>query len=243
MNQARGRLKTILHSRLWIHARNLLRLPHSCDCWKVTISEYLSELVNLNVFPLEDFTLRTSICEITQRIRQFKHQSAAPDCADCNINWIGVVFGGVRATEAYFDGLCLDCMDRSRVKDGDKNHWLQCGAVDKRWDSRCRIKHGEPTWYASWLGRNDHKQKLLDMRHAAEDVPGIRFDTEKVTVEPPSVDEAKVHSPAEEAKPDSLVEEPEVESLTEDAKEDASQESNADEAKKFYELQGSEIMD
>ncbi|KAF2491001.1 hypothetical protein BU16DRAFT_442825, partial [Lophium mytilinum] len=161
MNQARVRLKTILHSRLWLHPRNLLRTPHLCECWKVTISEYLSELVNLEVFPLDDFLHRASLSDITHRIRQFKHHSAAPNCTTCNINWVGVVFRAVRATEAYFDGLCLDCMERSRGRDGDENYWRQCGSVDKLWDSRCRITHGEPSWYVSWLGRNDHKQKLL----------------------------------------------------------------------------------
>ncbi|KAK1908646.1 hypothetical protein P3342_009497 [Pyrenophora teres f. teres] len=34
-------------------------------------------------------------------------------------------------------------------------------SVDGRWDTKCRIKHGQPTWYVSWLGRPDIREKIL----------------------------------------------------------------------------------
>jgi hypothetical protein len=34
-------------------------------------------------------------------------------------------------------------------------------SVGGHWDTKCRIKHGQPTWYISWLGRPDVHEKIL----------------------------------------------------------------------------------
>jgi hypothetical protein len=70
----------------------------------------------------------------------------------------------VQATEAYFDGLCLDCMTRSKHPKGrdlDAEYWKHNESKGGRWDTDCRITHNQSTWYVSWLGRDDTRQKLL----------------------------------------------------------------------------------
>jgi len=59
--------------------------------------------------------------------------------------------------------MCLDCMDRSKPLGetvGDE-YEERNKCVDGRWDTQCRIKHSQPTWYISWLGRPDMREKIL----------------------------------------------------------------------------------
>jgi hypothetical protein len=74
-----------------------------------------------------------------------------------------VVYEAVATTEKYYDGLCLDCMNRSKPNGhyDDAEYLSQNESLKDRWDHRCRIKHEQATWYVSWLGRDDTRQKLL----------------------------------------------------------------------------------
>jgi len=164
MNHARGRLKTILHSKLWTPAKKLHTDPHNrCLCRKATEFDYLDELITREVFPIDDYTGRTSINELLSRLAGFSHKCAARHCSHCDIDWVRVVNDAVETTRKYNQGLCLDCMDRSRVRDDDADYWRKMGADSNgKWDAHCRMDHGEPTWYVSWLGRTEHRQKLLD---------------------------------------------------------------------------------
>jgi hypothetical protein len=79
------------------------------------------------------------------------------------MEWEVVVLKAKANTEAYFDGLCLDCMDRSKPqgKDVDDEYWRHNASVDGRWDTRCRVRHNQSTWYVSWLGRPDIREKIM----------------------------------------------------------------------------------
>jgi hypothetical protein len=33
--------------------------------------------------------------------------------------------------------------------------------VGGRYDTRCKIKHNQSTWYISWLGRPDIREKIM----------------------------------------------------------------------------------
>ncbi|KAI1129577.1 hypothetical protein F5Y10DRAFT_263964 [Nemania abortiva] len=57
-----------------------------------------------------------------------------------------------------FGGLCLDCMHKFRNGNDDDDYFMH----DKRGhhDHSCRVKHGQPTWYFSYMGR-----KELMLRH------------------------------------------------------------------------------
>ena len=88
-----------------------------------------------------------------------------PECRKCRtIDFAYVVKMTIQAANSYFDGLCLDCMDRSKPKgkDLDDEYWrINASGANGRWDGRCRIKHNQSSWYVLWLGRDDTRQKLL----------------------------------------------------------------------------------
>lgn len=165
MNHARGRIKTVFHSRLWGPARRLHTEVHKCECRKATEFDYLDKLIVREVFPIDDYTGKNSINTLLNRLHGFSYVPAASSCHYCNPGWTDLVDTAVETVRGYSQGLCLDCMDRSRVRDDDAEYWRKCGAGDDgRWDGKCRVKHGEPTWYVSWLGRTEHRQKLLDSK-------------------------------------------------------------------------------
>jgi hypothetical protein len=78
-------------------------------------------------------------------------------------------------TENYFDSLYLDCMDRSKPqgKDLDGEYCKHGTNGNGRWNTRCRIKHNQSTWYVSWLGRPDDREKIM------RGPDGVRYEEEK----------------------------------------------------------------
>jgi hypothetical protein len=73
----------------------------------------------------------------------------------------------VEKVRKYIGGLCLDCMNNSKdspykhtyykcVRSGlgsdeDDAYWNH--NTRKDWSMGCRVKHDEPTWYFSFMGR------------------------------------------------------------------------------------------
>lgn len=48
-------------------------------------------------------------------------------------------------------------MKKSKFGDKDADYWRH-DKGDMTWDARCRIDHGQPTWYFSFMGR---REKML----------------------------------------------------------------------------------
>lgn len=58
-------------------------------------------------------------------------------------------------------------MKKSKFGDFDADYWRH--ASTSTWDARCRIDHGQPTWYFSFMGRRekmvewqDRKKKMVE---------------------------------------------------------------------------------
>jgi len=172
MNHARGGLKTCLHRGIWDKIGDLLERGHdACKCrhWATTAGHYFAALVHTEAYPLEKTFSKNSVNDILTCLKKFDMPAQATSlCRLCLTDWDDEVARARRITMRYFDGLCIDCMDRSRPKrdNTDVDYWRQLESVDGRWDAKCRIRHDEPTWYVSWCGRDEHKQKLLE-RHRA----------------------------------------------------------------------------
>lgn len=170
MNHARGALKTCLHKGIWDEIGALLaRGDYACTCrhWATTAGHYFAALVKTDAYPLEKTFSRNSVVAVLKYLNAFVMPgTTTPLCRICDVQWNEVVKQACANTLRYFDGLCIDCMDRSRAKrdDTDVDYWRQLESVDGRWDANCRVRHDEPTWYVSWCGRDEHRQKLLD-RH------------------------------------------------------------------------------
>lgn len=179
MNAARGRLRNILHNGLFEHAANMLRHA-TCPCKEKTFFEYFKELESIKVWPLENTMKHRSIHDIIGNLRGFnaskvtahlkKAGSKGTDSGDiletwdnicmCRmVDWKGIVSSTADTVKGYFHGLCLDCMSVTKAlqegRDPDHEYWLSGKRL--KWDFNCRITHGEPTWYFSFMGRREKR--------------------------------------------------------------------------------------
>ena len=85
-------------------------------------------------------------------------------CIRCNTAWDAIVGRAANTVTKYFDGLCLDCMELSKDlrSDGDRDEDYWKHNDMKKWDTGCRVKHGEPTWYFSFMGRREKRGLIGD---------------------------------------------------------------------------------
>jgi hypothetical protein len=164
VNHARGGLKTTLHKSLYKKCGHLLRNgTDDCNCWDATVGQYFFALTKIDVFPVDDVSGYSSIAQITKRLGKFKYDYM-PECRRCRgMDWETVVLKAKANTEGYFDGLCLDCMDRSRTpsKFTDSEYWDENKCVGRKFDTKCSINHNQPSWYVSWQGRADVREKIM----------------------------------------------------------------------------------
>ncbi|PYH93999.1 hypothetical protein BO71DRAFT_450356 [Aspergillus ellipticus CBS 707.79] len=166
LNASRGRLRTILHTSLFEAVASLVSIG-DCPCKELAVFEYLRELKRIEVWPLEDVMKDASISDILERLDDFdqKNMRRLKDeefdgsrfCA-CSRSWAVVVNQAKKRVAEYFDGLCLDCMDKTKNLgeggDQDDDYWHYWKRYS-RYDSKCRIMHGQPTWYFSFMGRRE----------------------------------------------------------------------------------------
>jgi hypothetical protein len=135
------------------------------------------------VWPLEDSLAKASIKEILDRMLDFDGSKIQPRpaipssglssttaCKYCTMDWEGIVVTARCNTSKYFDGLCMDCMATTknmRLSDRMATHKMMRLTLDDDYDywhhnerrhdysAGCRLKHGEPTWYFSFMGRRE----------------------------------------------------------------------------------------
>ncbi|KAF2845779.1 hypothetical protein T440DRAFT_543464 [Plenodomus tracheiphilus IPT5] len=164
VNHARGGLKTSLHKSLYKKCGHLLHYgTDACSCWDATVGQYFRALTKIDVFPVEDVLSYSSVQQIINRLGRFEYTHKT-DCIRCRqLDWESVVLKAKANTENYFDGLCLDCMNRSKPKNKspDDEYCEHNRSVDGRWDKYCRFRHNQSTCYVSWLGRPDVREKIL----------------------------------------------------------------------------------
>ncbi|CAA9964096.1 hypothetical protein PTMSG1_07455 [Pyrenophora teres f. maculata] len=164
LNHARGGLRNTLHKSLYSRVGHILRSgTSSCSCWDAAIGRYQYALTKCNAWPVDDVLNYSSINQVVGRLKAFDYDYT-PKCARCrSIDWETIVLKARTNTLGYFNGMCLDCMNRSKPRGEtlDNEYEDDNKSVDGRWDTKCRIKHGQPTWYVSWLGRPDIREKIL----------------------------------------------------------------------------------
>lgn len=172
MNQARDRVKTFLHTHIWERVPELVtrhKRHGKCTHWADSVGMYFSALVEADVYPLIPDWPEKSVGRILSTLR-FKPMRLPSSCCYC-LDLSSIAFGAQMYAEKYFDGLCIDCMERSKLPKGmipDDEYWERNGKHQNRWDTRCRVKHGEPSWNSSWLGRSEHRQKLIKRSREGE---------------------------------------------------------------------------
>ncbi|KAJ5534618.1 hypothetical protein N7527_000872 [Penicillium freii] len=158
LNAARGRLRTILQRSLFEDV-NVAIDSARCDCAARNLFSYMRELHRIGVRPLDSDIHKNCVRDIIDRLKNFdddqitkSYPASARRCNACSRSWKRVVEYTRKQVESYFHGLCLDCMQNH--PDENSEYW----ALDIPryvYDKTCRIRHGEPTWYFSFMGRRD----------------------------------------------------------------------------------------
>ena len=164
LNAARGRLRTVILNELFRPNEDLLKL--GCKCKETTLFGYEKELYNIQVWPLERAHQRSSMFTILKLLNRFSFEAKKDACVYCSKDYKKIVKDAQDKTRRYFDGLCLDCMDRTKpvTKDEDMDYWKHNILSD--FFMHPRTCHHQPTWYFSFMGRlevrNRFRQNIRD---------------------------------------------------------------------------------
>lgn len=62
-----------------------------------------------------------------------------------------------RRMDDSFKGLCLDCLTKTKFESEDDDYWKHCRNFV--FDNGCTVRHGQPTWYFSYMGRPEVLQQ------------------------------------------------------------------------------------
>ena len=101
--------------------------------------------------------------EILYRLGKFKFEAKSSACGACRQDYKGKVTRTEEIVEDYFGGLCLDCLDRSKPKlgDPDMDYWRHHTLKENEWITGCRFRHKQPTWYFSFNGRKEERDRMV----------------------------------------------------------------------------------
>ncbi|RAL14379.1 uncharacterized protein BO97DRAFT_340628, partial [Aspergillus homomorphus CBS 101889] len=174
LNAARGRLRTIAHKDLFARIAFVFKQSQA-PCCERTVFEFLRELQRIYVWPFEECMKRSSIDDLIDRLADFAEKNMRKyvdpktdtpvDCVCYAADWITIIEHVATRVLGYFNGLCLDCMNKTKNLrpggDQDTDYWEYMDHRD-RWDLGCRITHAEPTWYFSFMGRREKKGLIAD---------------------------------------------------------------------------------
>ncbi|KAI4268281.1 MAG: hypothetical protein L6R38_007907 [Xanthoria sp. 2 TBL-2021] len=159
LNAAKGRLRTILHRELYEPNDKLLRA--TCTCKEKTLWGYEKALTVCGAWPLERVAQSTAMYDILGHLGKFSYELPSSACSVCRQDYGKVVEKGKRKTDIYFGGLCLDCMNKSKSKNQDRDYWKHSDLKEHEFVYGCRAgKHTQPSWYFSYMGRRQRQDQL-----------------------------------------------------------------------------------
>ena len=99
---------------------------------------------------------------ILLRLKGFTYNAPQSACDVCRADYKENVASARERVESYFDGLCLDCMDKSKPKSGDtdEDYWEHNELSESDIIEGCRFAHKQPTWYFSFMGRKEDRERF-----------------------------------------------------------------------------------
>lgn len=151
MNGARGSLRSKLLRGLFSPIESFLK--QSCTCKEKSLFAYCIGLSKTGIWPLEDHH-KKSVHDVLTSPGFTKFDCEVPEdaCLTCRHKLSpGAIESVRRNLWTGYHGLCLDCIDMTNSVDIDEDYWKN--DIHKAWDTDCRISHGQPTWYFSFVGR------------------------------------------------------------------------------------------
>lgn len=166
LNAAKGRLRTVMHSKLYEPNESLLRA--TCTCKEKSLYGYEKALYDIEVWPLERVAQKLTMTSILDHLHGFTFKPHKDACKSCRKDYNSIVRSAQTYTKTYFDGLCLDCMNMSKTGDMNQDYWIHNKLRQDEVVSGCRFNHSQATWYFSFMGRKeerDHFQSVKRQRY------------------------------------------------------------------------------
>lgn len=157
LNGAKGNLRCKILKGLFTPVGGFL--DQKCTCRKDSLYEYCQGLSKTGIWPLESH-MKKAAQTLLDTFGDFECETPDDACRECRSRLQDASIQRTRENvQNSFDGLCLDCMDNSKPKDGknaDNTYWQH--DVLRQWSRGCRVEHDQPTWYWSFMGRRTQMQ-------------------------------------------------------------------------------------
>ncbi|PQE10016.1 BTB POZ fold protein [Rutstroemia sp. NJR-2017a BVV2] len=162
LNGAKGNLRCKVLKGLFAPIDQFLR--RSCTCKEATLFAYCQGLSKTGIWPLE-YHMKKPCQQILDSFKHFACDVTENTCDGCEYLLQDTSIHEIHKTiQEHFEGLCLDCMDLSKGTSEDTKKYLRRD-VFREYDSECRVSHGQPTWYWSYMGRKTEMQAHQREKH------------------------------------------------------------------------------
>jgi hypothetical protein len=175
-------LRTKLHEAVYI---NRSFLTKGCSCKEKALFQFELALDKTGIWPLEQSMngkYKKSLQDVLDGLQSFQYKVPEGACQFCSSDFgKTIILPAIESVESNFEGLCLDCILKSKIRDQNDQYRKSRGhSAGHNWSKNCRIEHGEPTWYFSFLAsrqREDaHEQERLKRKDQKERVEKERKD-------------------------------------------------------------------
>jgi len=142
--------------------------PRKCEVHEKCIAAYIEGVKRTDIWPLQHHHQKSNKDVIDSAgFIQWRCSTPTGACYSCQHKLSGAHVRKTREDSLkYWEGLCLDCMNISRPKTGDRDtdYWQHNRL--RQWSSGCRLSHGRNTWYFSFMGRPEIMTKFQQEQQA-----------------------------------------------------------------------------
>ena len=104
----------------------------------------------LGCWPVDKAVQKYPITEIIVELEKFEFTPKTKSCDSnaCYHDFKNSVNIAIRKAKFAFEGLCLDCMERSQADEQPRQDYIEKNSPYKGcWDIGCRFGHGRASWY------------------------------------------------------------------------------------------------
>ncbi|KAL5397809.1 hypothetical protein PMIN03_008740 [Paraphaeosphaeria minitans] len=177
LTTARAHIQSILDKELNFALEKLHQA--TCTCRKETAFDYEDALRALDCWPIDRAVQKYPLAEIIDELDKFEFSPKTINCDSgaCAHDFKNSVNIAIRKAKFAFDGLCLDCMERSNIDHMEgqtRQAFLEKNSPFKGcWDIDCRYGHGRASWYYSWMGPSSVRRDILNKYREEKKAFGI----------------------------------------------------------------------
>lgn len=139
-------------------------LNRTCECRYKAHWLYCKALGNTGVWPIEPTAKTKSVSDLLEGLAGFSYTPPEEGCLRCKQHYDYTIKRVCQEVSTCFDGLCMSCMEMTKSCNIDKEYWAHGRSQD--WNKGCEIRHGQPTWYFSYMGRRDYMHRFQIERKA-----------------------------------------------------------------------------